>query len=157
MEIEKMKPSVTLYNRLKGAGIDTVEKLASMKDEELLNIRGFGKKCLEEAHRIVCVWNLDFCHNVNRGKALEILKDPDLIYCLENRLEFFHEGFGAALELAIFALEFPEKMCCGGCEFFCDEDAEGRGWCYHHDRYAECDDRVCMKGFEKRGTEVEDM
>lgn len=151
MKIENFDMSVRLHNCLKLAGIDTIEKLASMTDDDLLRIRYFGRKILEEAHEIVCKWNCDYCHNVNKGKALEILKDPDLLSCLENRLEFFNNGFGAALELAIYALEHPEKMCCGGCEFFCDEEAEGRGWCHYHDRYAECDDCPCH-GFEKKGS-----
>lgn len=48
MPIEDLKLSVRVYNCLKRAGIDTVEQLSRMPDEELMKLRNFGIGCLNE-------------------------------------------------------------------------------------------------------------
>lgn len=49
---------------------------------------------------------------------------------------------GGAL-VALHALKEPREMCCGGCQRFTDEDANGVGWCEEHDREAYCDEPPC--------------
>lgn len=48
MKIEELNFSVRTYNCLKRKGIDTVDKLSGMSDDDLLSIRSFGKGCLKE-------------------------------------------------------------------------------------------------------------
>lgn len=48
MLIEDLNLSLRTYNCLKRKGIDTVEQMMEMTDEELLCIRGFGAVCLRE-------------------------------------------------------------------------------------------------------------
>lgn len=50
MKIDELELSVRTYNCLKRARIDTVEKLLTMSDAELMKIRCFGEKCLIEVH-----------------------------------------------------------------------------------------------------------
>jgi len=46
--IEELELSVRAYNCLKREGIDTVDKLLDYKEEELLGIRNFGSKSIQE-------------------------------------------------------------------------------------------------------------
>ena len=46
--IEDLDLSVRSYNCLKRAGIQTVEELQMMSDEDLMHVRNLGRKCLEE-------------------------------------------------------------------------------------------------------------
>ena len=46
--IEELELSVRAYNCLKREGIDTVEKLLDYTENELLNIRNFGQKSIQE-------------------------------------------------------------------------------------------------------------
>lgn len=48
MPIEELQLSVRTYHCLKRAGIDTVEQLSRMTDEELMKLRNFGIGCLNE-------------------------------------------------------------------------------------------------------------
>lgn len=50
MKIDELEFSVRTYNCLKRAGIDTVEKLLTKSDAELMKIRCFGTGCLAEVH-----------------------------------------------------------------------------------------------------------
>ena len=50
MKIDELELSVRTYNCLKRVGIDTVEKLLTMSDADLMKIRCFGEKCLIEVH-----------------------------------------------------------------------------------------------------------
>lgn len=50
MKIDELELSVRTYNCLKRAGIDTVEKLLTKSDAELMKIRCFGTGCLAEVH-----------------------------------------------------------------------------------------------------------
>ena len=50
MKIENLNLSVRTYNCLKRKGIDTVEQLQSMSDDELMSIRSFGISHLREVH-----------------------------------------------------------------------------------------------------------
>lgn len=50
MKIDELEFSVRTYNCLKRAGIDTVEKLMTQSDADLLKIRCFGVGCLAEVH-----------------------------------------------------------------------------------------------------------
>ena len=46
--IETLKLSIRSYNCLRRAGVDSVEKLRSMSDDELMKVRNLGKKCFYE-------------------------------------------------------------------------------------------------------------
>ena len=48
MRIEELNFSTRTYNCLKREGIDTVDQLEPLSDEDLMRIRSFGKKCLDE-------------------------------------------------------------------------------------------------------------
>ena len=48
MLIEELNFSVRTYNCLKRKGIDTVDQLKDLSDDDLLNIRSFGAGCLKE-------------------------------------------------------------------------------------------------------------
>ena len=48
MLIEELNLSVRTYNCLKRKGINTVEQLMGMSDDDLLRIRSFGAGCLKE-------------------------------------------------------------------------------------------------------------
>lgn len=48
MKIEELHFSARVYNCLKRKGIDTVEQLKDMSDDDLLKIRCFGIGCLKE-------------------------------------------------------------------------------------------------------------
>lgn len=48
MKIEELQFSLRVYNCLKRKGIDTVEQLKTMSDDDLLKIRCFGIGCLKE-------------------------------------------------------------------------------------------------------------
>lgn len=50
MKIENLNLSVRTYNCLKRKGIDTVEQLQAMSDDDLMTIRCFGIGCLKEVH-----------------------------------------------------------------------------------------------------------
>ena len=46
--IEKLDLSVCSHNCLKRAGVTSVEKLRTMSDDELMRVRNFSRKCLDE-------------------------------------------------------------------------------------------------------------
>ncbi len=46
--IEELELSVRAYNCLKRENIDSVEKLLEYREEELLDIRNFGQKSIQE-------------------------------------------------------------------------------------------------------------
>ena len=50
MKIDELEFSTRTHNCLKRVGIDTVEKLLTMSDADLMKIRCFGEKCLIEVH-----------------------------------------------------------------------------------------------------------
>ena len=50
MKIDELEFSTRTHNCLKRVGIDTVEKLLTMSDTDLMKIRCFGAKCLAEVH-----------------------------------------------------------------------------------------------------------
>lgn len=54
-----------------------------------------------------------------------------------------------AVKLALFELENPECVNCGGCAKFTEEDAMGRGWCEPNDRPAHYKEGPCGR-YESR-------
>ena len=58
--IEELELSVRAYNCLKREGIDTVDKLLDYKEEELLGIRNFGSKSIQEVKEKVKDLGLSF-------------------------------------------------------------------------------------------------
>ena len=51
MKIDKLDFSVRTSNCLRRAGITTVEQLEELETRDLMALRGFGQKCLEEVHQ----------------------------------------------------------------------------------------------------------
>lgn len=51
MKIEELEFSARAYNCLRRAGIETVEQLKRMSDEDLMCLRNFGTTCLAEVRR----------------------------------------------------------------------------------------------------------
>lgn len=49
-----------------------------------------------------------------------------------------------AIQMAFWALENPEMLCCGFCEKFENEEIPYSGWCLCHDRSAEVSDSACQ-------------
>lgn len=49
-----------------------------------------------------------------------------------------------AMVLSLEALKHPEKISCGGCSLFKDEDAYGDGMCSKHQKTVNCTDQDCM-------------
>jgi len=58
--IEELELSVRAYNCLKREGIDTVDKLLNYKEDELLQIRNFGQKSIQEVKDKVKELGLSF-------------------------------------------------------------------------------------------------
>ena len=58
--IEELELSVRAYNCLKREGIDTVDKLLNYKEEELLGIRNFGSKSIQEVKEKIKDLGLSF-------------------------------------------------------------------------------------------------
>ena len=51
MTIEELDLSVRSYNCLKRAGINTVQELTERTIEDMMKVRNFGKKSLEEVEK----------------------------------------------------------------------------------------------------------
>ena len=64
--IEELKLSVRAYNCLKREGIDSVEKLLEYTEDELLDIRNFGQKSIQEVKDKVRELGLSFKQNSNQ-------------------------------------------------------------------------------------------
>lgn len=79
---------------------------------------------------------------MNRKKAIDTIKEVfgEDRYGIRDTLT---DEQAEAIRFALFALKHPERMCCGRCEAFGDEDVNGDGWCYRKDKFATCDDKPC--------------
>ena len=53
MRIDELNLSTRTYNTLLRAGIDTVEKIRGMTDEELKSVKNLSEKCYEEVKQAV--------------------------------------------------------------------------------------------------------
>ena len=53
MKIEELNFSVRTRNCLRRKGVETVEQLLELTDDDLMNIRCFGVGCLKEVHQIL--------------------------------------------------------------------------------------------------------
>ena len=64
------------------------------------------------------------------------MKRSDAIAIIEREQSkgHFEPELDTAISVALHALQEPREMCCGGCQRFGDEDANGVGWCEEHDR-----------------------
>lgn len=56
-DIAELDLSVRSFNCLKKGGIHTIEQLKEMSDEELLSLRWFGLRCLNEVHERLKKWD----------------------------------------------------------------------------------------------------
>ena len=68
--------SVRTYSSLTRAGVHSVEKLQTMTNEELMSIRNFGRKTLEEVRKEL-------------SKCPVLLKGGCLLYVLNGRTDLF--------------------------------------------------------------------
>ena len=66
--IEELELSVRAYNCLKREGVDTVEKLLDYTEDELLDIRNFGQKSIQEVKDKIKELGLSFKKNNDREK-----------------------------------------------------------------------------------------
>lgn len=73
MKIEELHFSLRVYNCLKRKGIDTVEQLIIMPDDELLKIRYLGIGCLKEVREKLgqCADNLKVMKQISVSAELE--------------------------------------------------------------------------------------
>ena len=81
----------------------------------------------------------------NAKKSLDVSVRSDAIAIIEREQSKgrFESELDTAIGIALHALKEPREMCCGGCQRFGDEDANGVGWCEEHDREAYCDEPPC--------------
>ena len=74
MKIENLNFSVRVYNCLKRAGIDTVEQLEKMSDNDLLALRNFGVSYLAEVRQEVA----QVKKPVTNGDRIRVMTDEEL-------------------------------------------------------------------------------
>lgn len=80
MKIENLGLSVRPYNILKRKGIDTVEQLQQLSDEELMLFRGMGRHSLTEIREKVAY--VKTMTNADRIRAMSDEELTDIIYDL---------------------------------------------------------------------------
>ena len=104
MKIDELEFSTRTHNCLKRVGIDTVEKLLTMSDTDLMKIRCFGAKCLAEVHE-----KIRKPYDVTFTPAIPGPSDAD-----PNIMElFFHNGERHMKEKICMELtKIAEKMPC---------------------------------------------
>lgn len=84
MKIDELDFTVRTYNALKRGGINTVEELVNLSDDELMKIRNFGSRCLMEVHERLgrtsssepptgCV-----CVSITNGDRIRAMSDEEL-------------------------------------------------------------------------------
>lgn len=56
----------------------------------------------------------------------------------------FASELDEAVSLALYALKYPEKISCGACASFVDEDIFGNAWCSEQRKCINCSDSSCM-------------
>lgn len=84
MRISELDLSVRAYNTLIRAGIYTVEILDAMSNEELLNIKNFNEKCLQDVKQQLRKmkagkhWGCKYC---DYTKAVPYPDEPDFLVC----------------------------------------------------------------------------
>lgn len=85
MKIEELNLSVRAYNCLMRAGVDTVEKLRSLSDEELMRVRNLGKTCFDEIK--LALSKCPPCQALHRPERRRIWHYPQLCcaLCLRQR------------------------------------------------------------------------
>lgn len=74
---------------------------------------------------------------MKRGEAISIIERA------QDNGSFEPELY-EAVSLALYALKYPDKISCGGCSLFKDEDAYGDGMCSKHQKTVNCTDQDCM-------------
>ena len=80
MKIENLNFSVRVYNCLKRAGVDTVEQLEKMSDNDLMALRNFGVSCLAEVRRKIAqpaMTNGDLIRRMTDEELSKILGDKN--------------------------------------------------------------------------------
>lgn len=120
MKIDELDFTVRTYNTLKRGGIDTVEELAKLSDDELMKIRNFGSRCLTEVHEKLgrasssapptgCV-----CVSITNGDHIRAMSDEELAAWARKQI-------GCGLEF------FPCGVVCEGkCNSFDDETCRAK-------------------------------
>lgn len=94
MKIENLNFSVRVYNCLKRAGVDTVEQLEKMSDNDLMALRNFGLACLAEVRQKVAQVKKPFTN----GDRIRAMTDEELAavilcpYDIDHGLCLLHRG-----------------------------------------------------------------
>lgn len=113
MDIELLNLSLRTYNCLKRAGIETVEQLEMSTDAELVSIKGFGAKCLDECH-----------YRLTPAVALPCLCEQ----------EPFNVEYALAYAICdeICDVQLPISVLCKVAGFLIKEDLVNVGWFLKH-------------------------
>lgn len=102
MNIENLNFSVRVYNCLKRAGIDTVEQLEKMSDNDLMALRNFGVSCLAEVRQKVAQVKKPFTN----GDRIRAMTDEELS-CWAS--ETLHKMFEAVAETYGVELKYTDE------------------------------------------------
>ena len=112
MKIENLNFSVRVYNCLKRAGIDTVEQLEKMSDNDLMALRNFGVSCLAEVRQKVAQAKKPFTN----GDRIRGVTDEELSRwaseTLHKMLDAVAETYGVELKYTDEEKERWRKAVC---------------------------------------------
>ena len=100
MKIEKLHLSTRVYNCLKRKGIDTVEALSMVPEQDLMKIRSFGAECLKEVREKMAVYK-DY---IPEKPMPEMKPDPvaepiQIVTRREKQVVYLPEEFGHAIDI----------------------------------------------------------
>ena len=82
--IDELELTTRAYNVLKRAGIDTVEKLDSISDSELLRIRNLNQKCLSDIRERLRRYKVGKhyeCKYCDYTRGVPYPGEPDFLVC----------------------------------------------------------------------------
>lgn len=120
MNIEALNLSVRAYNCLKRAGIDTVEQLRQMDDEQLSRVRNMSARCVQEIREKV--EHRQTMTNADRLDAMSIEDKAQFLYSIAYARETpwskpFYEKFCKNCPAPEYTLDGGRKMCLHECDF----------------------------------------
>lgn len=82
--IDKLELTTRAYNVLMRAGIDTVERLDSISDSQLLKIRNLNQKCLEDIKEKLKQYKVGKhyeCRYCDYTRGVPYKDEPDFLVC----------------------------------------------------------------------------
>jgi DNA-directed RNA polymerase alpha subunit len=80
MAIEVLDLSSRTYNCLKRSQITTVGQLLQMSEDELLSLRNFGQKSLQELHEKLSIHGIVAGDGTGEGRAFTVVDDLDVVF-----------------------------------------------------------------------------